>query len=393
LQKNHKNKLSNTWKKKKIKYHSHYISNCISLKVTTQILRDLSKFAEIETIDKVDQAHLIRPEPNQKVNFVETENTKKDARVEIGVQRVKAPEVWEKLGHKGKGIVIGVIDTGAFMHDALKKTYRGGDSGDHTDHWLDATSLNRQVPYDDNVHGTHCHGTITGADDREIVGVAPESKWVSCKFLTARGGGNYADALKCYEFMLAPGGNTDKRPHVVSNSYGGGTPTDAMRRALQALMAAGVEMIFAAGNSGSSCSTVSLPAAYPEAFAVGALARNSNAITRFSSRGPSRQAPDAFKPEIMAPGGDVRSTDNRGGYRSLSGTSMACPHVAGVVALLWSGRSELVRDLEATRQILIESATELTSRWCPTVWTPRSPNNEYGYGAVDALSAYNSIAK
>lgn len=268
----------------------------------------------------------------------------------------------------------------------MKSGYRGNNGGSNEDSWLDATSLRRTAPYDDNFHGTHCHGTVTANSTRETVGVAPDAQWVSCKFLTAGGSGNYNDCLKCYEFMLAPGGDSDKRPHVVSNSYGGGVPTAALERALDALMAAGVEMVFAAGNSGSRCSSILLPAMYPQALSVGALNRNSDTIATFSSRGPGRNA--GLKPEVSAPGANVRSTSNSGGYRSASGTSMACPHVAGVIALIWSAKPELARNIEETRKILYTTSKKQESTLCSS--PQRTPNNVYGHGTVNTLAAVES---
>jgi len=369
------------------KFYSHWISNVISVEADLTLVKGLSQFNEIESIDKVDTATIIEPLEQQNV-----EAPKEKATIEAGIAWVKAPEVWAK-GYKGQGITVGVIDTGATLHNDLKNFYRGR-NGKHQEAWLDATA-NRPQPYDDNFHGTHCHGTVSANGTRETVGVAVEAEWVSCKFLTASGSGSYDGALKCFTFMLAPNGNSDIRPHVVSNSYGGGTPTAALERALDALLAAGVEMVFAAGNSGSRCGTVLLPALYPQAFSVGALNRNSHQLAAFSSRGPGRER-EKTKPEISAPGALVRSTSNSSpdAYRSASGTSMACPHVAGVVALLWSANRNLKRNIPATRRVLEKTAGDRPSQEttdCSS--TQRYPNNLYGYGTVNVLKAVELAEK
>jgi len=374
-------------KRNNVKYYSHWISNTISVEANLALVKGLATFNEIESIDKVDTATIIEPLEQQNVPASEKQT------VEAGIQWVKAPEVWAK-GYKGQGIVVGVIDTGATLHNDLKDYYRGR-NGDHRSSWLDATSQNRPQPYDDNFHGTHCHGTVSANGTTETVGVAVQSQWVSCKFLTGSGSGTYDDALKCFTFMLAPGGNSDIRPHVVSNSYGGGVPTAALERALDALLASGVEMVFAAGNSGTRCNSVLMPALYPQAFSVGALNRNSHQLAAFSSRGPGRES-TRTKPEISAPGALVRSTSNTDprGYRSASGTSMACPHVAGVIALLWSANRNLVRNILATRRVLEQTAGDRPSQETLECSSPtRYPNNLYGYGTVNVLKAVQLAEK
>jgi len=221
------------------------------------------------------------------------------------------------------------------------------------------------------------------------VGVAPKTEWISCKYLTARGGGTVAGCIACMEFMLAPhdlnGNNpdSDKRPELVSNSYGGSHQV-ARERALTAMLAGGVEMVYAAGNSGR-CNTIGFPARYDNALAVGSLNRNANTISSFSSRGPGLNG--SLKPEISAPGGNVRSTSNRGGYATLSGTSMACPHVAGAIALLWNAHPELKRKIKETREILYKTALQQESTLCSS--RQSSPNNVFGWGTINIEKAVN----
>jgi len=337
-----------------------------------------SNFPEIKKFELVGIDYII-DESKEVKNFVE--------RVEDGVKWVKAPEMWAK-GHKGKGITIGVIDTGAFVHPDLRATYRGR-NGDHNHNWFDALN-GRKEPYDDHFHGTHCHGTITGSSSNLTVGVSIETEWVSCKYLSAAGGGNVADCIKCMQFMLNPtdlngeNGDSDRRPHLVSNSYGG-SHNDARETALKGLLAAGVEMVYAAGNS-ARCNTIGFPARYDVALAVGALNKNSDTVASFSSRGPGTN--NRLKPEISAPGANVISTAHTGGYRTASGTSMACPHVAGAIALLWSAKPNLVRKIDDTRKLFYETAKHQQSRDCNSNAT--SPNNVYGYGTIDILKAFEN---
>src|SRR5207253_6602294 len=128
-------------------------------------------------------------------------------------------------------------------------------------------------------------------------------------------------------------------------------------------------------------------------FTVGAYDIN-NTLAGFSSRGPSTYyTPNLLKPNISAPGVNVRSSSYSADttYANLSGTSMAGPHVAGVVALVWSARPQLVRDIDATKAILQETAnTDVTvsiEETCGGTSSTQTPNNSFGYGRVDALAA------
>jgi len=362
----------------KADYQSFWVSNTLSVKkATKEVIEGLKKFDEIEDFELITEARVIDGE--RYTGKVEPKNT-----VEAGVAWVKAPEVWAK-GFKGKGVVVGVIDTGAFLHNDLKNTYRGRD-GNHNHNWLD-TVQGRTSPYDDHFHGTHCHGTVGASSSNVTVGVATESEWISCKFLSASGGGSWENGIRCLQFMTAPSDlngeneDSDKRPHITSNSYGGGSGHTGIHRALQAMVAAGVEAVFAAGNS-ARCNTIGYPARYDEALAVGALNRNADTIASFSSKGPGLN--NALKPEISAPGANVLSTAHTGGYRSASGTSMACPHVAGIIALMWNARPDLARKIQATRQILYQTAKKQTSNDCSSRGTP---NNVFGHGTADSYKA------
>jgi subtilisin family serine protease len=145
--------------------------------------------------------------------------------------------------------------------------------------------------------------------------------------------------------------------------------------------------VVSAGNGGPSCGTVSDPLAiYPDVLSVGAVDRN-NRLADFSSRGPvTVDGSGRVKPDILAPGDGVVSAFPNGTYASESGTSMAGPHVAGVVALMWSAQPRLVGDIDRTTQILIQTARPYTGTLSACAGTGR-PNNAAGYGIVDAYAA------
>ncbi|SCL14246.1 Subtilase family protein [Micromonospora rhizosphaerae] len=274
------------------------------------------------------------------------------------VSLIGADRVWPELGVTGSGIVVGSSDSGVDGgHPALADGFRGGD-----DSWYDPWSHTR-TPNDQSGHGTHTTGSAVG---RGGIGVAPGARWVGCVNLD-RNIGNPARYLDCLQFMLAPfplGGDpfTDGRParapDVLTNSWGcppiEGCDPGALRPATAALATAGILVVAAAGNTGPYCGSIAdPPAPYPDVLTVGAVNRERQ-LTTFSGRGPATGGVD--KPDLVAPGADVLSAYPGGGYATLPGTSMATPHVAGVVALMWSANPALVGDLARTRRILRDTA-------------------------------------
>ncbi len=232
----------------------------------------------------------------------------------------------------------------------------------HPYNWYDAFGRNPlfdvtcspdpQVPCDDQGHGTHTVGTMVGDDTDQggpILGMAPDAEWIACRNMQL-GVGSPASYTACFEFLLAPfpqDGDpfTDGRPelgaNVVNNSWGcppsEGCDTESLRLVIENVRAAGIFVAASAGNKGPSCASVNDPLAiYDSAFSVGAHDAT-GAIASFSSRGPvTVDGSNRPKPDIAAPGVAVYSTYRTNNYAFLQGTSMASPHVAGAVALLWS---------------------------------------------------------
>jgi subtilisin family serine protease len=340
--------------------------------------------------------------------------------VEWNISKVNAPALWA-LGFKGQGMVYANADTGVqWAHAALKSHYRGwnGVSADHNFNWWDAIhsdlsgngsnpcGFNAQAPCDDHGHGTHTVGTGIGDDGgANQIGMAPLAKWISCHNMD-EGVGRPSTYIECMQFFLAPtnlnGQNPDpsKRPDAVGNSYGcplGPPPggenclANSLTTAMNNLRTAGVFMSVSAGNSGSSCSTVDAPPGTTDsAITVGATDSNDN-IAGFSSRGPvTIDGSNRRKPDVSAPGVSVRSSFPGNTYGTLSGTSMASPHVAGAVVLLWSAFPGLRRDVDETEKILEQSAVpRTTTQTCGGIPGSTIPNNTYGYGRIDVLAAYN----
>ncbi|HET9518115.1 MAG TPA: S8 family serine peptidase [Actinoplanes sp.] len=271
----------------------------------------------------------------------------------IGADRVRT-----ELKVDGAGITVGSSDSGVDgTHPALAANFRGGDDSWH-DPWYGSRS-----PVDDVGHGTHTLGSAVGG---RHVGVAPGAQWTACVNLD-RNLGDPGHYLQCLQFMLAPfpaggdpftQGRPARAPHVLTNSWGcpdiEGCDLGTLRSSAAAFAAAGTYFVAAAGNSGPSCGTIAdPPAPYAEVLTVGSVGSD-GAVSDFSSRGPAPGG--GAKPDVVAPGADVLSALPGGGYGRLSGTSMAAPHVAGVVALMWSAAPALVGDVDRTTAILRDTA-------------------------------------
>lgn len=371
----------------------------------------LADRADVVMVDVDEKMRGVESAPlNAQDKFLARPRVSSPLVVEWGVQRVKAPAVWA-LGYTGQGIVIANLDTGVrWDHTALKPHYRGwnGASADHNYNWFDAApevGPASPVPMDVNGHGTHTTGTAVGDDGAgNQIGVAPGAQWIACRNMAGAGGiGSVARYTICFQFALAPtdvsGNNPDpgKGADVTSNSWGcdptygeaGCEVPSALVTVTQVLRDAGVMVVASAGNDGPSCSTVlNAPGTLDQAFSIGAT-NVSDTIADFSSRGPSTLT-GKVKPDVVAPGVSVRSAtfDTDASYGVKSGTSMAAPHVAGVVALLWSAASWLRGDVPATEAILRASATPIPSmQTCNGVDGSQTPNNVYGYGMIDAQAA------
>lgn len=400
-----------------VSYQSFWVANMIVTTADRSLVESLAARRDVARVDSNNPTRWIE-EPQVATFGLSPSSPAAPNVVEWGVANVNAPLVWA-LGFNGAGMVVGELDSGVrWTHNALKPKYRGwnGTSADHNFNWRDAIHTgggvcgpNTVAPCDDNGHGTHTAGTTVGDDGSgNQVGVAPGAKWIGCRNMD-EGNGTPATYTECFQFMIAPtdlaGNNPNPalRPHVINNSWTctageGCVNRTELETIVNNTQAAGIFVDASAGNAGPGCSTVIEPTGiYNATFSVGAIDIN-NSLANFSSRGPSTYyTPPLLKPNLSAPGVNVRSTysTNDSNYGNLSGTSMAAPHVAGVVALLWSARPELVRDIEATKSILQSTANPGVSapaQTCGGTSSSQIPNNSFGYGRIDALAAVNAPA-
>ena len=399
-----------------IRYRSFWAANMMVVSADRALIEMLAAREDVARVDSNRPIRSIDDPPGPETSAAAIDAP---ATVEWGVNNVNAPAVWA-MGFTGQGIVIGGQDTGIrWTHDAVKPHYRGwnGTAADHNYNWHDAIhvasgnpcGVDSPAPCDDSGHGTHTIGTTSGDDGAgNQVGVAPGAKWIGCRNMNS-GNGTPATYTECFQFMIAPtdssgqNANPALRPHVINNSWTcpsseGCTTRAELETIVNNTEAAGIFVVASAGNAGPGCSTVAdPPAIYATPFSVGATDIN-NALAGFSSRGPSTYYnPNIFKPEISAPGVGVRSaySSSDTAYASLSGTSMAGPHVVGVVALLWSARPELVRDIAATKALLENTANPAVTvslQTCGGTSSTTIPNNSFGYGRVDALAAVQGAA-
>ena len=300
-----------------------------------------------------------------------------------GVTQIRAPEVWATLGISGAGAVVAIMDTGVdWLHPALAQNYRGNlGKGlfDHAIAWYD--SVNGGVyPYDDHGHGTHVAGTAVGraVDTTAAVGVAPTAQWMGVKVLSGDGFGYDSWIHAGFQWLLAPGGNPALAPDVVNNSWSSSNSASTVfAEDIEHLRQAGIVSLFATGNNGPATRTIGSPASNPGVFAIGATDADDD-VASFSGRGPSPWG--EVKPLIVGPGVNVLSSLPGGVYDTKSGTSMATPHVAGLVALLRSADATLTVDEVA--RVITQTAVPLSTTL---------PNNESGWGRIDAFAAVVAV--
>ncbi|MFA0752860.1 MAG: hypothetical protein IMHGJWDQ_000624 [Candidatus Fervidibacter sp.] len=362
------------------RYRRFWIINAIAVEGTERVFDALSQHPAVAAIRPSFPIPAPRPIPSTRI-VVQQNYT-------WGLRKIRVPEAWQTFQVQGEGVVVGVIDTGIDPnHPDLQGKLRPVNG------WFDA--LNGQpTPYDDIGHGTHVAGTIAGGNASGVhIGVAPRATLIVARALGGSGG-TFESVTAAMQWVMDPDGdpNTDDGADVVNNSWrtiGSNSPNmiAEWRDILNAWIAARIFPAFSIGNEGPNPRTTGSPGDYPMAFGVGAT-DSDDQIADFSSRGPVfwEGIGDIVKPDVSAPGVDILSSVPDGGYEHWDGTSMACPHVAGTVALMLSlaikNRVIDQVDVDFLKRALEQTAVDLG---------PPGKDNDYGSGRIDAFEALRRI--
>ncbi|MBU1935873.1 S8 family serine peptidase, partial [bacterium] len=375
-------------------YTPYWITNCFVFYGTEEAARQLSNRADVDYIELTPIPQLIEPIRSEEQHLDDDASTPPP-----GIVAVRAPEVWYELGIDGSGALIGGLDTGVDgTHPALSARWRG-----QTEPWQECWRSpvgGTTSPVDGDGHGTHTMGTMCGAEsiaDPDTVGIAPAALWIADDAINQNVTSQLdADILDGFQWFADPDGDpgtVDDVPDVVQNSWGVYSYwtgyqdcDDRWDTAILALEAGGTVVTFSAGNEGPTAQTHRSPAnaIYDSVsfFSIGAVNATDYSwpypIASFSSRGPSDCDGSTIKPEVCAPGVTVYSSVPGGGYEQTnwSGTSMAGPHVAGIIALMRSANPDI--DVRDAKSILMRTAHDLGTT---------GEDNDYGFGFVDAYEA------
>jgi subtilisin family serine protease len=371
-------------------YHRYWVFNGFAVEAPAATLRALAARPEVDYI--VEDGIMTMPP---------IEISTDDPTNNWNIYQVRAPEVWA-LGYDGTGRTLANMDSGVQGdHPALATRWRGINGGTPANSWFDPYDLSPSFPTDPDGHGTHTMGTIAGYQGDPTgpneIGQSKGAVWIAARNYDATGKGPFSKIHLAFQWFVDPDGdpNTNDQPDAVNNSWGDITswqyPDLEWWQDVEAWRAVGIFPIFSNGNNGPGAGTAGKPGSYPIVVGTGAV-NVSRLLASFSSRGP---APDQEpwnnprywertnwglnKPDVVAPGVGVRSSLPGSAYGSLSGTSMASPHVAGMVGLLRQIRPDLT--FNEFYNIILE-----TAYWQASFGTER-PNNNFGWGEIDDYAA------
>jgi len=370
-------------------YTPHWIINAVVVTGTVAAIRDIADRPDVKTVETDLEVELIQPVMTKEAPMPRDKSAA--GFVTPGVSALGADRVWHELGIDGTGVLVANMDSGVDgSHPALAGRWRGN-SAPAGEAWQDIANMGSPgFPYDSVGHGTHVMGTITGATAFDTTGVAPGAEWIATNAIASQSDFDIA-VIAAFEWLADPDGNpatSDDVPDVCHNSWGvppeyGYYPCDtSWWDVIDNCEAAGVVVTFSAGNEGPSPGSLRFPgyrATTPtNCFTIGSTSLYAPyVVSDFSSRGPSPcGGPYEIKPEVMAPGENIYSTYPGGTYGLMSGTSMAGPHVAGVVALMRQAAPDL--DVTTIKEILMETAIDLGIP---------GEDNDNGHGFIDAYAA------
>jgi subtilisin family serine protease len=378
------------------KYQSFWISNLVMVEAKPQVITDLMSRTDLSMMDLDAYLELDKP---VEASEGETEGIES---VEPGLKIINADLLWA-MGITGQGRLVMGIDTGVHPnHPALNHKWRGNHVPANQA-WFDPGG-GTTTPSDCDGHGSHTVGTMVGRSltTADTIGVAIDAEWIAAKTICSSP--HTSNSIAAFQWAMDPDGNPstiDDMPDAISCSWWDPNvtnqcdPSNIYKTTLDAVEASGIAVVFSAGNSGPGSSSITQPKNINtnevNIFSVGAidgasyLGGNNNPIASFSSRGPSVCGGTGsllIKPEVSAPGVNVRSSGSSTGYTNLSGTSMAAPHVAGAVALL-----KQVAPTLTGKQIL--EALYYTAKDLGTA----GEDNTYGMGLIDVYAAFLTLGE
>lgn len=374
-----------------------WVVNAVNMKVRRDVIMQLASFEEVTYIDLdaprfriVDGTTVVEENAPRSVDGVEW-----------GVRAINAPAMWA-LGYTGRNMLMLSIDTGVNPeHPAISTNY-AGNYFPQSQCWY---GMRHEYPRDNasSCHGTHTTGTAMGLDraTHDTIGIAYNAKWIACDPVASTESEllTVSQFFTVYQWVLNPDGDentTNDVPRVINNSWGYdyematefGACSLPENSIVETLEAAGICSPFSAGNEGPGVSTTGYPAmlAYNIVNPMAVAAVNSNSVVAsFSSRGPTpcvdEESSLKIKPEVSAPGVNVRSCVGMDGYNSLQGTSMACPHVSGALLLL--AEAFPMASARELKEALYYSAIDLGDA---------GEDNTYGMGMIDVMAAYNYLS-
>ncbi|KYK23719.1 hypothetical protein AYK21_02240 [Thermoplasmatales archaeon SG8-52-2] len=376
-----------------------WIGNIIRVDTYQSVVDNIAKRDDVYKIYPNYQIELIAPVED---NIVNEPINRGD--IEPGVEAVRATEVWEEFNITGDGVLVATIDSGVDGdHPAIATRWAGVADPRYEGHpewaWFDPYTYQNDFPYDLNGHGTHTMGIVCGGAPGDQIGVAPGALWISSGLIQTQDIPQFvSDAIESFEWLVDPDGDPETNwdvPDVCSNSWGlyeplGYPPCDeTFWTFIDACESAGIVIIFIAGNEAYAGLRSPADRAIDDyrTFSVGAVDANDPdwPVWIWSSRGPTYCNPngsEAIKPDIAAPGIDIRSSIPGGGYDSYSGTSMAAPHVNGVVALMRELNPNI--SVKSIKEIIYKTAYDLGDF---------GEDNDYGWGMIDAYEAVLSMGQ
>lgn len=350
---------------------SFWINQSIALEVSSDGLRRLATLPGITKIYSDEEIAVLDPEPPTPEEPAVLADEPSWAWADMGLDRV----IQETPAVNGEGVLLGSVDTGV---DSTHPAVQGKIA-----FFYDVERRIQTPGTDQGSHGTHTTGTILGGNRTDVrIGVAPAAKLVAVGPLSRS-----SARLHGMQVLIDPDRDpqTADFPRAINNSWNSQSDPDVepFYRAIEAWLVAGILPVFSAGNSGPEIGSITRPHEHPECFAVGATSRN-GLIAEFSSRGPGMfHGQETQKPDITAPGDEIRSSVPGGEYRLKSGTSMATPQVTGTVGLLLQVAPLLTPD--QLKQILIRTAAPRNEDG--TVGQAGVWNRFYGFGKLDVYRA------